>query len=122
MANSGSRRRKTERAVREVPLTTDVVARLREHRAAQMRRRLELGSLWEDTDLIVDRGNGGPVDPDSFTHAFGKIARRAGVPGVRPLPDRKDAAREANFAIDSTGDPSWARAVDPRPTRARGLC
>jgi integrase len=70
---------KTERAVREVPLRADVVARLREHRTAQARRRLELPGMWYDHDLIVERGDGGPVDPDSLTHAFLKIAKRAGV-------------------------------------------
>jgi hypothetical protein len=38
-----------------------------------------------------------------------------------PLPNRKDVAREASFVIDATGVLS-GRAVEPMPTRARGLC
>jgi site-specific recombinase XerD len=33
---------------------------------------------------VCDRGDGGPLDPDAFSHAFKRIARTAGLPdGVR---------------------------------------
>jgi integrase len=42
------------------------------------------GPAKRDDDLVCDRGDGGPVDPDAFTHAFKRIAKKAGLPaGVR---------------------------------------
>jgi integrase len=72
---------KTSHAVRVVPLDANTVARLREHKAAQARRRLELGG-WDDRDLIVERGDGEPVDLGTFSHAFKALADQV-APGVR---------------------------------------
>jgi integrase len=69
--------------VREIPLRADVVARLREHRAEQNRRRLASGGAWVGHDLVVDGGLGEPVNPHSLTQAFKRFAERAGVPGAR---------------------------------------
>jgi integrase len=74
---------KTARAVRDVPLTADLVTRLRQAKAEQARRRLELGPLWQDTDLVIHRGDGGPVDPDSLSHGFARIADSVGLGDVR---------------------------------------
>jgi integrase len=85
---------KTARARREVPVPGFVVERLREHRAAQARRRLMLGAGWADLDLICDRGDGRPFDPSSFTHGFARIAETAGFPGMRLHDSRHGVATE----------------------------
>jgi integrase len=85
---------KTARARREVPVPGFVVDRLREHRAAQARRRLMLGAGWDDLDLICDRGDGKPCDPSSFTHGFARIAKGAGLDGVRLHDVRHGVATE----------------------------
>ncbi|MCZ7526590.1 MAG: tyrosine-type recombinase/integrase [Acidimicrobiia bacterium] len=41
------------------------------------------GEDWTDLDLIVERGDGQPVDPGTYGHAFVRIARKAGLAGVR---------------------------------------
>lgn len=75
---------KTDRARRTVALPPFTAAELRRHRREQAERRLLLGSAWRELDLVADRGDGGPLDPESFTHAFARLARRAGLPaGVR---------------------------------------
>ncbi len=74
---------KTARGRRSVALPQFVLEALRAHRRDQMKRRLAMGPGWQDQDLVFDRGDGGPFDPDSFTHGFRKIARRAGVPHAR---------------------------------------
>jgi integrase len=74
---------KTERAVREIPLTGRVVERLRAHKVEQARRRLAAGTAWHDIDLVSERGDGAPLDPDAFTHGFARIAKTAGLKGVR---------------------------------------
>jgi integrase len=76
---------KTSRAVREVPLTADVVVALRAHKVDQARRRLALGvglGGWDDRDLIVENGTGAPVDLGTFSHAFQALANKV-APGVR---------------------------------------
>jgi integrase len=42
-----------------------------------------LSAAWSDTDLIVDRGDGRAIDPDSLGRAFRRASSRAGVRGVR---------------------------------------
>lgn len=74
---------KTARGRRSVALPRFVGDALRAHRRDQMHRRIAMGPGWEDQDLVFDRGDGGPFDPDSFTHGFRKIAERAGVPHAR---------------------------------------
>lgn len=74
---------KTARGRRPVALPPFVVMALRHHRTKQMKRRLSLGRTWADNDLVFDRGDGEPFDPDSFTHGFRKIARQAGLSHVR---------------------------------------
>lgn len=74
---------KTERSKRTIPLPGFAVARLREHRARQMRRRLEMGGAWTDLDLVVERGDGAPLDPDAFSKAVPRLAASIGLPGCR---------------------------------------
>jgi len=76
---------KTERSVREVPLLPEVVERLRAHRVEQAERLLKIGVRVTDTDAhpVCDRGDGAPLDPGTFTHAASRIARDAGLDGVR---------------------------------------
>jgi len=75
---------KTDRARRQVTLTTTAVDWLRRHRTDQAARRLVLGPGWHDLDLICDRGDGAPFDPDAFTRAFRRLAAKAGLPqGMR---------------------------------------
>jgi integrase len=73
---------KTDRAQQEIPLPGFAVERLRAHKAAQARRRLELRG-WGDLDLVCESGAGDPLDPDAFTQGFLRIAKAAGLEGVR---------------------------------------
>jgi integrase len=77
------RQGKTATARRTVHLPPSTVAALRRHRKEQAERRLLCGEAWQDADLVVDRGDGGSVDPDSLSHAFAAIAERVGLPEVR---------------------------------------
>lgn len=76
-------RGKTSAARRTISLPPSAVAALKRHRKEQSERRLLCGAAWQDTDLLVDRGDGGPIDPDSLSHAFAAIAERVGLPEVR---------------------------------------
>jgi integrase len=74
---------KTPHARRTVALAVSTAAALRRHRKDQAERRLLLGEAWQDEDLVVDCGDGGPVHPDSVSHAFAEIAKNVGLGDVR---------------------------------------
>lgn len=73
---------KTERSRRTISLPAFAVEALRRQRADQAERRLLLGTAWNDLDLVVDRGDGLPLDPDTFTHQFERFAERVGLQGA----------------------------------------
>lgn len=70
---------KTPSARRSLSLTPFLVEVLRAHRKEQTERRLLLGTAWHERDLVVDRGDGEPYDPDSYTHWLHEVAEQAGV-------------------------------------------
>jgi integrase len=74
---------KTERSSRSVPLPASVVAMLRKVRAEQRERRMIAGPAWVDEGFVFDRGNGGPIDPDSFSKAVHAAALAVDLDGVR---------------------------------------
>jgi integrase len=74
---------KTERSRRKITLPPVTVDALRRHRKAQTERRLLLGAAWRDLDLVVDRGDGEHMDPDTFSTGFRRAAASAGLEGAR---------------------------------------
>lgn len=74
---------KTDRARRQISLPPVAVEVLRRQRKDQAERRLLLGEAWKDAGVVVDRGDGRPLAPEHFSHAFGRFARRANLPGIR---------------------------------------
>jgi integrase len=74
---------KTASGRRTIHLPASTVAALKRHRKDQNERRLLCGGAWQDLDLVADRGDGGPVNPDSLSHAFADIAESVGLPEVR---------------------------------------
>lgn len=75
-------RAKTKASARTVRLTPDTLAILKEHRKAQLARRLQSGS-WHDHDLIVCTGNGTPVNPNNVTRTFEALVKAAGLRRIR---------------------------------------
>jgi integrase len=56
---------------------------LRRHRAEQNERRLLAGPAWHGGDFVFDRGDGRPIDPDTFGKAFRMAREAVGLDGVR---------------------------------------
>lgn len=71
---------KSSRSRRVVILPPFVIPALRAHRKAQAERRLLLGSAWQDHDLVSDRGDGAPLDPNASSSAVKRLMRKAGTP------------------------------------------
>lgn len=115
---------KTEKARRSIPLPGFAVERLRAHKADQARRRLAFGGEWRDVDLVCDRGDGGPHDPDSFSHGFARLAKSVGLEGARLHDCRHGVATalaasgarpEVTSAILGHSSPSFTQSVYTHP-------
>jgi integrase len=78
---------KSARSRRLIVLPPFVVAPLRAWRADQAERRLVLGAAWTDLDLVCERGDGQPLDPDSFSHAVKRLMAKAGLSKATRLHD-----------------------------------
>lgn len=83
---------KTKRSRREVAIPPFVAERLRRWKLEQMQRQLAAGpAAWTDLGLVCERGDGSPIDPDSFSKGFKRLARQVGAPDTR-LHDLRHAA------------------------------
>jgi integrase len=100
---------KTDRARREIALPPAAVARLRRYRQEQAARRLALGPGWAGLDLVCERGDGQPFDPDAFTHAFKRLAARAGLDPRTRLHDSRHGV--ATTLLSKGVHPAIASAV-----------
>jgi integrase len=74
---------KTRSSIRDVPVPSEVMAALREHRRRQNEQRLALGPVWEDNDLVFAAANGRPIYPDNLKRDFERLVHLAGVPRIR---------------------------------------
>jgi integrase len=90
---------KTKRSRRQVQLPLFALERIRQHRPEQLKRRTTLGPEWKNpidqlglpVDLVCERGDGLPLYPDSFTHAFKRLSRWAGLHPSTRLHDVRHA-------------------------------
>jgi integrase len=74
---------KTDRSRRTIALPPITVEALRRWRKDQAERRLLLGEAWHDAGVVVDRGDGRPLDPAELSHGFACLCARNGLGGVR---------------------------------------
>jgi integrase len=76
-------RPKTARSRRAVALPVFLRSFLERQRRIQTEWKDELGEAWQDSDLVVTRRDGSPVNPDSLSSAWRRLLRRHGLPPVR---------------------------------------
>lgn len=74
---------KTARSRRCISITHKLAAYLRDYRADRESLNLHLGRLLSLDDLVFGNTDGRPHDPHAVSHAFSRIAKRAGLCGVR---------------------------------------
>lgn len=84
MAPSTSDRRRASPANAPSPTAPPfVIEALKRHRATQNERRVAAeGVDWRDEDVVVDRGDGGPWLPATFSTYWARWARRNGFEGI----------------------------------------
>jgi integrase len=74
---------KSRNGRRPVSLSPDAVLSLRRHRERQEQEATLLGVTITGERLVFSQPDGSPLLPDSVSHAFTRIAQRAGINGVR---------------------------------------
>jgi integrase len=74
---------KMDRARRTITLPPVTIEALRTWRKEQNERRLLAGAAWDQADIVVDRGDGRPVDPSELSRAFARLMTEIGLPSVR---------------------------------------
>jgi integrase len=67
---------------RQIPLSAELVAILRAHRARQAAERLILGEAWAGEDLVFTSTTGTPLDGSRLLRQFKAACARAGLPEV----------------------------------------
>lgn len=118
---------KTKRSRRRIQLPPFALERIRWHRREQLGRRNALGSRWRDPldergqpiALVCHRGDGFFLHPDSFTTAFKRLARQAGMHPATRLHDVRHAVatelgRRGVQPVISR--PSWDMPRPPSPS------
>ncbi len=74
---------KTNHSRRQVAMTPKLALYLRDYRAKREALAEDLGTKLSLDDLVFATVEGTPLDPSTLTHTFTRIAKRAGLPGVR---------------------------------------
>ncbi|HZU76710.1 MAG TPA: site-specific integrase [Dehalococcoidia bacterium] len=74
---------KTPHSRRSVLLPAFLQPYLQRQRSAQELRRGEHGEGWQEFDLLLDRGDGRPWNPDTLSTGWAKFLRGCGLPKVR---------------------------------------
>jgi integrase len=73
---------KTRRSRRAVSLPAFLLPYLQRQRDAQGARRERCAS-WVDLDLVMDRGDGSPLNPDTLSSGWYRFLKRSGLPHIR---------------------------------------
>lgn len=74
---------KTERGIRRVAISPDVVEVLKEHRKQQSQEKEALGESWTDFGLVFASEVGTPIHPRNFYRTWRGLLEKTGVPPAR---------------------------------------
>lgn len=74
---------KTERGIRRVAISPDVIEVLEEHRARQAQEKETLGESWTDSGLVFASEVGTPIHPRNFYRTWRGLLEKTGVPPAR---------------------------------------
>jgi integrase len=70
---------KTSRSRRVVDLSLSIVTLLREYKEEQEVHCLMIGKPLAEDDFVFSNADGSPLNPNTVTHTFAKVAKRAGM-------------------------------------------
>ena len=106
---------KTARSRRAVALPTFLKPYLETQQRDQASRRDQHGDAWTELDLIIDRGDGNPINPDTLSTGWARRLRKhkhptSAVPRLTPRP-RHPHAHQGRTPEDRLSAPPKTRAV-----------
>jgi integrase len=71
---------KTEKGIRTIVLTPEIVRGLEDHRRRQLEMRMKAGADWEDTSFVFTDVTGAPLPIDHVRQIHLKVLADAGLP------------------------------------------
>lgn len=74
---------KTKSGNRKLLLSESLIEKLRQHRVRQNEIRLQLGSTYQNNDLVCCRDDGSPYNTGSFSHKFANFLKKHGLKHIR---------------------------------------
>jgi integrase len=74
---------KSSHSRRRIALSPSLVLLLREYKAEQQTKRILLGKLPADSDLVFSHLHGKPLDPGVVSHTFATVLKKASLPHIR---------------------------------------
>lgn len=74
---------KTEASIRTLPMDDEMVEVLRRAHRTQVAEKLALGDAYRDGDYVACNEDGAPYHPDTLTHRWAKMVKKAGVRHIR---------------------------------------
>lgn len=86
---------KTDKGRRTMSIDPATVSVLREHRKRQLEERLQWGADYYYNGPVFAMENGEPINPETFSDAFARHAKAAGLPLIRLHDVRHSAATPA---------------------------
>ena len=73
---------KTESSIRTISVSDNIIQLIKKHKVLRMRRTIELGDKWVETDYIFTGWNGVPLHPDTISSWFRKLVQKYDLPNV----------------------------------------
>lgn len=70
---------KTQKSVRSIPISAEVVKVLKAHRKNQMEEKMKNRCIYQDLDLVFANEQGAFVDPRELLRSFHKLLEKGGV-------------------------------------------
>ncbi|MFC1930892.1 tyrosine-type recombinase/integrase [Chloroflexota bacterium] len=74
---------KTAKGRRSISLSPSTAFVLKEHREFQESLKLMQGLMLKDEDLVFSKEDGGPIYPNAVSNAWQRLAKKAGLNGIR---------------------------------------
>lgn len=72
---------KTQKSRRMISLNSETMQVLKQHAQRQTEEKNIVEKLYQDQDMVFCREDGMPMHPDTFTHRFKKLLKKAGMIG-----------------------------------------
>lgn len=70
--------------IRYLPLPSETMQLLRQHKREQLRLQISNGDRWINTGFVFTQDNGQPMNPDSITGWLKDFSARHGLPHINP--------------------------------------